>query len=216
MNSTAIAGRVGFRMDGFDPDGYCGQRQRPVGDINDDGIADLVIGCNYSSGGGVHRGAAHALYGNAAPLVRVPSAVVASVNPGDGAGVFGIAEVAAAQYLDAQPFAGAAITSTPSAAFGTWAYRQSAAGAFQTIPGGLTTSNALVLAPGAELRFTPNPGFVGLVGVPLRFWDGSGSYSPGQRNIDGDIGSLGGFSNDANEFLARVQVRAELFADGFE
>lgn len=216
MDSTAIAGRVGFRMDGFDPDGYCGQRQRPIGDINDDGIDDIVIGCNYSSGGGVHRGAAHVLFGNAAPLVRTKSALVATILPGDSAGVFALAAVATAQYLDAQPFAGAAITSTPPAAFGNWAYRQSSAAAFQAIPGGLSNTNALVLAPGAELRFTPNPGFAGRVSLPLRFWDGSGAYNPGQRNIDGDIGTLGGFSNDANEFLASVQVNVELFADGFE
>lgn len=214
--SSAIAGRVGFRMDGFDPDGYCGQRQRPVGDINDDGIDDLVIGCNYSSGGGVHLGAAHALLGNAAPLARLPSAVMASANAGGSAVVIALAAVATAQYLDAQPFAGAAITSTPASVLGSWAYRQSGASAFQPIPSGLSTSNALVLAPGAELSFTPIADSVGQAGVPLRFWDGSGSYTPGLRNIDGDIGSLGGFANDANEFLAKVQVHVELFADGFE
>mgnify|MGYP006386864491 CR=1 FL=1 len=77
MFSSSISGRIGFRMDGFDVDGYCGQGQRRIGDIDDDGIDDLIVGCNYSSGGGTHRGSAHVLFGNAAPMVM--AAVVSGV-----------------------------------------------------------------------------------------------------------------------------------------
>lgn len=213
--SASIFGRAGFRMDGFDINGYCGLRQRRIGDINDDGIDDIMVGCYSSSGGGTYRGSAHVVFGNAAPMVRETSATVATLNSGD-VGIRGLAALAAMQYLDTQPFAGAAITSTPSSAFGTWSFRQTDSASFTPIPVGLSETNALVLAPGAQIRYAPAAGFIGTASVALRFWDGSGGYLPGQRDIDGDIGSLGGFANDANEFTAIFEVGQTLFADGFE
>lgn len=216
MFSSNISGRVGFRMDGFDLDGYCGQRQRRIGDINADGIDDMIVGCNYSSGDGTHRGGAHVLFGNAAPMVMATSSIVATLYLDDVAATLALADVAAMQYLDVQPFAGAAITSTPSSTSGTWSFRQSDIDSFEPVPVGLSVTNALVLAPGAQIRYAPAANFAGNASVALRFWDGSGAYSPGQHNINGDIGSLGGFANDANEFSAVIAVRAALFSDDFE
>lgn len=150
MFSSGIFGRVGFRMDGFDADGYCGQRQRRIGDINGDGVEDIVVGCNYSAGGGTHRGSAHALFGNAAPMAAAMSATVATAVLGDQDATFVLAEAAAVHYLDSQPFAGAAISSTPSVASGTWSFRQSNSGPFQPIPVGLSVSSALVLRKSAS------------------------------------------------------------------
>jgi hypothetical protein len=217
MVSSDIAGRRGFRLDGFDVDGYCAQIQRRIGDINDDGVDDIVVGCNYSAGGGTHRGSAHVLFGNAAPMVAATSSTVATLAAGVVDAVFALADIAATHYIDVQPFAGAAITQTPSVAEGSWMFRQSPGDAFAAVPTGLGPTNALVLGPAAEFRFVPVASFSGEASVTLRFWDGAGAYAPGLRNIDGDIGSLGGFANDANQFSALVAVLGVgVFADGFE
>ena len=78
------------------------------------------------------------------------------------------------------------------------------------IPTGLSSGNALLLAPDASLRFLPATDFFGAVApLSLRLWDGTdaGSYTfgPGQ-DIRQSIGSLGGFSNDANRLLVAAEI----------
>jgi hypothetical protein len=174
------------------------------------------VGCNYSSGGGTHRGSAHVIFGNAAPFARLPAAVATWIQSGGVPAIISIAAVAASHYVDRQPFAGAALTQTPLGAPGSWSFRQTATDAFQPLPADLGRNNALVLAASAQLAFLPEAGFVGTTALPLRFWDGSGGYSPGRFDIDAEIGSLGGFANDANVHSVIVSVGDTSFADGFE
>jgi hypothetical protein len=211
--AASLTGAYGLRLDGFDGDGYCAQRIRAAGDLNADGLPDVVVGCNYSAGGGAHRGSAHVLFGNAAPLVSDTTDDLASIaEDAASSATVSIAELGAARYLDLDPLAGAAITATPAGAgsAGHWSYRKGGTGSFTALPSNLSPINALVLGPEDDLRFEPNADYFGAAPpLGVRFWDGTGSYGPGiGADVSSEIGALGGFANDANILYLSLAVLA--------
>ncbi len=53
---STLDGTIGFRIDGVDPEEIAGVGVACAGDINGDGIDDLVIGADYADPGGVYSG----------------------------------------------------------------------------------------------------------------------------------------------------------------
>lgn len=177
------------------------------GDLNDDGTVDLLIGA-------FNTNRAYVVFGNGAPLLAMGAdGTITSQEDDSGHVGSTIAELFPdTVYLDTQALAGAAIdTDAPSVSDGVWQYRANAGAAWTAVPtSGLSPSNALLLAPEASLRFLPDSDFFGsAAALNLRAWDGADasaySFGPGQ-DISASIGSLGGFSTDAN----RLPVPAEV------
>ena len=203
-------GRNGVRFDGvaaFDHSGYALAR---AGDFNDDGIEDLLIGAELADPNGSASGSTWLVYGNAAPL-RAGAATTPLAATFEDAGPGGattLAGVLAAKYLDLEPLAGAAVTANPTATSGTWEYSTDAGASWNPLPASLSASAALVLATDAQLRFVPAANFSGdSAPLVVRMWDGADGYTPGApRDIASSIGSLGGFSNDANTVSLVVPV----------
>ncbi|MGE4070333.1 MAG: beta strand repeat-containing protein [Lysobacterales bacterium] len=179
------------------------------GDVNADGTPDLLIGApDFSNTAGTPPGDAYVVFGNGAPLLAsgasgTLTALEDDSNPVGSTIAALLPDITV--YLDTQPLAGAAIDSNaPVLAMGVWQYRANTAAAWTAVPtSGLSRSNALLLAPGASVRFLPiQPDFFGSVApLTLRAWDGTdaSAYSFGAgQDIRASVGSLGGFSNDMN------------------
>jgi FG-GAP repeat/Bacterial Ig domain len=205
-NLSTLNGATGFRLDGVAVDDRSGLAVGTAGDVNGDGLDDLVVGAHRADPNGTSSGSSYVVFGNAPPLVSssgpaltqptledLPNPVETPVN-----------FLVAPYYLDIQPLAGAAITSSPSAVSGTWQFRMTSFGAWNPVPAsGLSSTTALVLGSAAELRFVPAPDFWGNAPtLTLRVWDGADSAIFGgagaPRNIQSSIHSLGGFANDLN------------------
>ena len=72
IDVTELDGQNGFRLLGVDDDGNIGLRVSEAGDINDDGIADFVIGAMHGSPGGIQEaGSAYVVFGTAVPFPAV-------------------------------------------------------------------------------------------------------------------------------------------------
>jgi len=208
---ASLDGSTGVRFDGtaaFDRSGFALSR---AGDVNDDGIDDLVIGAERADPSGSESGASYVVLGNAAPLrsgagsVALPDVVEDPPTPPAGTR---LDTVLAPIYLDAQPLAGVGIDATPATANGAWQYSIDTGMNWLPIPAALSSSSALVLAPDAQVRFLPVANFSGN-SPPLvaRMWDGADGHTPGEgRNITASIASLGGFSNAANAVPLVVPV----------
>ena len=210
---ASIDGRNGVRFDGvaaFDHSGFALAR---AGDFNGDGIEDLVVGAELADLVAPPRsaaGSAWVVYGNAAPL-RSGAAAVPLAATGEDAGPSAAATLSAVlvpKYLDFEPFAGAAVTANPASGSGAWEYSSDGGTIWNPLPAPLSASAALVLAPDAQLRFVPAANFSGdSAALVVRMWDGADGYTAGTpRDVASSIGSLGGFSNDANTVSLVVPV----------
>jgi Ca2+-binding RTX toxin-like protein len=74
LNLSALYGSNGFQINGEAPGDQAGTSVSAAGDINGDGIADLIIGAPYSAPNGTNSGAGYVLFGqrtvaNAAPVL---------------------------------------------------------------------------------------------------------------------------------------------------
>jgi hypothetical protein len=201
-------------VDGAEIGDQIGYAFANAGDVDHDGISDLILGAPRADLGGEDRGAAFVVFGNHAPLregpeiVRLPPLLEDTVNP-PGSSVRG---VVSGPYLDADPPLGVAIDRSPASTGGHWQYGFTATPA-TPVPDGLSPAAALVVgaassgANAGSLRFVPAADFFGdSDALLLRMWDGTGRAPDSPPNIgfgEGQqiahyIGSLGGFSNDAN------------------
>ncbi|MBI5154155.1 FG-GAP repeat protein, partial [Candidatus Poribacteria bacterium] len=70
-NSTTVdlgaLGDGGFRMDGIDSWDYSGASVSGAGDVNGDGLADLLVGASNADPGGVQRGETYVVFSPAVP-----------------------------------------------------------------------------------------------------------------------------------------------------
>ncbi len=205
-NLSTLDGSRGFRLDGVALDDRSGLAVATAGDVNGDGLSDLVIGAYRADPNGTNSGSSYVVFGNAPPLVSSsgPALTQPTLEDRPDPVATPVGFMVAPYYLDIQPFAGAAITSSPSTVSGTWQFRPSTFGAWNPVPAsGLSPTTALVLGSTAELRFVPAPDFWGNApALTLRVWDGADSAIFGgagtPRDIQGSIHSLGGFANDLN------------------
>ena len=157
------------------------------------------------------------LFGNAAPTVAATSSTVATLSAGDGRPLFALRRVGRgrAHYIDVQPFAGAAITSNAVGSAGCMDVFAVTVDAFATHPGRSSHPTHWCWSA-AEIRVIPAANFSGEAGGCCASGTALVRYTPGLRNIDGDIASLGGFASDANEFSALLRCWPSLCLRGFE
>lgn len=220
--ATDLRPPFGVRLDGHDAGGYCGQRFGTAGDLDGDGLADLLIGCSLAAGGGVQRGIVDLLYGKAPPrgdgVLRLRDQPAdASVVP-----VYRWRDLAAGHVIDREPTAGAALIAAPTPTLGHWKFRYRTDDDFEPLPEELSLASAAVIGPDAELKFVPEHGVAGaapeLVVLP---WDGYGQVLRDQHNdIRAEIGALGGFAPLAEALRLQVELvdpaLSGAFVDGFE
>lgn len=209
---ASLGGSNGVRFTGaaaFDHTGFSLSR---AGDVDDDGLADLAIGAEGVDAGGTNAGRVYVVRGNAAPLrsgtATYPLSAGSVLEDAGAAPGAALGALLGPVYLDAEAFAGAAITASPATTQGVWQYSTDAGANWTAVPAGLSASGALVLAPDAQVRFVPASNFSGdSVALSLRMWDGADGFTPGTgRDVATSIGSLGGFSNDANSVPVVVSV----------
>jgi FG-GAP repeat len=210
----AMTGADGLRFDGVGVDQRLGTALAHAGDINADGVSDLVVGVYRAQPNGFESGSSYVVFGNNAPLRDGPATITlpAILEDAVAPSAVSVRSIVNGVYLDAQPLVGIAIDQSTVGASGNWQYAFSGIPATQ-VPSALSATNALVIgaavsgANAGTLRHVPVTNFFGdSDALVLRMWDGAGRTpdSPPSIDIGVDqsiahyIGSLGGFSNDAN------------------
>ncbi|MBC1241762.1 putative Ig domain-containing protein [Nostoc sp. 2RC] len=63
LNLLSLNGANGFAINGINADGYSGYSVSSAGDINGDGIGDLIIGAQYTSPNGISSGQSYVVFG---------------------------------------------------------------------------------------------------------------------------------------------------------
>jgi hypothetical protein len=194
----ALDGHDGLRLDGLASSDNSGTALAG-GDVNGDGLSDVLIGAPRAES----SGSVYVVFGNGAPLSDGTPAMVGLLEDDADPPGTSIATLVQGHYLDADPFAGIGITvDAPLSTLGYWQYRLDPTADWSAVPSfGLADDAALVLGATSELRFHPALDTTGsLPTLSVRLWDGTDATWPlgVLSDIRGSIGSLGGFSNDAN------------------
>ncbi|MFO1352139.1 MAG: integrin alpha [Gammaproteobacteria bacterium] len=68
LELSALNGANGFRLNGAAADDMAGNAVSGLGDVNGDGLADLLVGAHHADPRGVDSGAAYVVFGRKAPL----------------------------------------------------------------------------------------------------------------------------------------------------
>ncbi|TDR20700.1 integrin alpha [Marinicella litoralis] len=182
-----------------------------AGDINNDGVDDLLLGENNSAGD-----KPWVVFGNAAPkatvsMLELPASNLGGPQPQGQS----VNELFGSVYDDVDAFAGVAVRGA-AADSGTW-QAQIGGGSWQDVASS-SDLNALVLQPDDLLRFLPDPDSVaGDTGtLSVRLWDGRWRDAGAAVDISSAINALGGFANDDNLITLQVTIVDIIFKDGFE
>ena len=76
INLSSLSGADGFRLDGVAASDYSGRSVSAAGDINGDGIDDLIVGAYRASpNGNASSGSSYVVFGRAAAAPLAPVAV---------------------------------------------------------------------------------------------------------------------------------------------
>ncbi|MEE4295944.1 MAG: integrin alpha [Wenzhouxiangella sp.] len=71
INLSTLDGNSGFRLDGVSANDSSGAAVSSAGDINGDGVADLIIGARFADPGGlVSAGSSYVVFGRSAQIFR--------------------------------------------------------------------------------------------------------------------------------------------------
>ncbi|MEM9246210.1 MAG: Ig-like domain-containing protein, partial [Cyanobacteria bacterium P01_F01_bin.153] len=201
LSRVNLIGSNGFVIDGIDAGDRLGRSASGAGDVNGDGVDDLVIGAPSADPVTDREGESYVVFGNGAPL-RVGGTTSLlfdeledDVNPSGSRLDFSVA----LSYLDADAFGGLAVVGDTSiASQGRWQFSQDGV-SWQDLPGPLSNTSALVLNSESWLRFVPASNFTGRPGpLSVRLWDGRWRNAGTSVDISTAVGALGGFANDAN------------------
>ncbi|MBD2587774.1 FG-GAP repeat protein [Synechococcus elongatus FACHB-1061] len=83
LNLSALNGNNGFRINGIAAGDNSGTSVSNAGDVNGDGVDDLLIGANYADpNGNTNAGQSYVVFGNAAPVLDLDGAASAELNFG--------------------------------------------------------------------------------------------------------------------------------------
>ncbi len=63
--SDVVAGSGGFVINGIDPGDVSGFSVSGAGDVNGDGLADVIVGARYADGAGTYAGESYVVFGKA-------------------------------------------------------------------------------------------------------------------------------------------------------
>jgi len=100
LDVSTLTGANGFRLTGVAADDYAGSSVSGAGDINGDGLADLIVGAYSANPNGPESGAAYVVFGKAGGF-----AATLNLSGLTGANGFRIAGVAAGDYAGWSPSA---------------------------------------------------------------------------------------------------------------
>ena len=217
MDLADLNGINGFVVSGIDIQDRSGAAVSGAGDVNGDGIADLIIGAYGADLESVEEGEAYVLFGNAVPKALGSQSMLFEELE-DNSDPLGsrLDFSVAAQYIDNNPFGGMAVVADAStSAQGQWEYSDNGLD-WTDVPQTLNDSNALVLSAEALLRFVPDANFSGRPGaLSARFWDGRWR-EPGENvDITNAIGAFGGFARDEDLLQVTLDITAVNDAPSF-
>lgn len=180
LNLSMLDGNAGFRIDGSAALDAAGYSVGDAGDINGDGLEDLIVGARSADPGGTNgAGAAYVVFGRAGPSASSFSlSLLDGVNgfklSGNGAGSFAGSAVRGAGDVNGDGFDDLLV------------------GAPDASPGGLTQSGAVYLVFGKRSGFGPNVdlstlnGTTGVQFVGVASGDRAGASVSGAGDINGD------------------------------
>ncbi|MEM7704573.1 MAG: Ig-like domain-containing protein [Pseudomonadota bacterium] len=201
LNLADLDGSNGFVLNGVDADDRSGRSVSRAGDVNGDGIDDVIIGADSADPSADDEGETYVVFGNAAPL-RVGGATSFLLDElEDDANASGsrLDVTVALNYLDVDAFGGVGVigdSSTPGQ--GQWQYALNGVD-WQDLPSALSDTSALVLGNDAWLRFVPALNYSGQPGgLAVRMWDGRWRVPGDSVDISSAVGALGGFASDEN------------------
>ncbi len=82
MSLSSLNGANGFRLDGENGNDYVGESLSSAGDVNNDGISDLIIGAPGAQPGGSGEGSSYVVFGKNTPFDQATS--LSSLGASDG------------------------------------------------------------------------------------------------------------------------------------
>ncbi len=85
---SAVNGTNGFRLNGVAASDYAGWSAAAIGDMNGDGVDDLVVSAFRSDAGALNAGAAYVVFGHTGPFA--PSLELSSLNGANGFRLVGV------------------------------------------------------------------------------------------------------------------------------
>ncbi len=209
LDLSTLNGRSGLVITGIDIGDSAGISVSSAGDVNGDGIDDLIIGANNAGpDGNSSAGESYLVFGNAAPLSLGSSLLLGALTEDNLAPLgsrldFSVAE----RYVDEDSFGGVAVISDASTlGEGLWQYSSDGL-EWTDLPGALSDTSALVLGARSLLRFVPAAHFHGQPGpLTVRLWDGRWRDSGANVDITSAVDALGGFADDDNLLSVTLTV----------
>jgi hypothetical protein len=88
LNPASLNGSNGFRLMGEQTSDSSGAALAAAGDVNGDGLDDLIIGARYGNANGPDSGAAYVVFGRSGVGAFAPSIALSSLNGSNGFRVF--------------------------------------------------------------------------------------------------------------------------------
>ncbi len=184
INLGALNGSDGFALKGINDSDFSGQSVSGVGDLNADGIDDLIIGANKADPNSNNAaGETYVLFGSNDPFA-------ATVNLADLYGFNGISanDETGFTVSGAGDFDGDGLTDlligAPHSSAGA------ANGGQSYIIIGRPLATTLTATPNDRIRFVPDTGFTGAAHITFRAWDTTDGHNSGDTGVE--IAGTGG------------------------
>ncbi|MCP5443792.1 MAG: DUF4347 domain-containing protein [Chromatiaceae bacterium] len=200
-----ISSTTGGLSVALDDDGWFGVSAASLGDLNGDGILDLLVGADKNNDGGNNRGAVYVLNlqaasSNSAPvLATAPAPSLTAIDEDDTtpAGDSVAAIVVDGSISDTDGAVESIAITAVDNSNGTWQYSTDNGSSWSNVDDGSLAANHALLLDGTlagastqKLRFVPAADYNGSASFTFRAWD----QSSGSAGSYADTGSNGGTS----------------------